>query len=85
VQLTDPILSRFDLLTVIKDNADVEVDDQLATFVLNSHMRSHPRVRNREREAETQEEADLILEQMHLNLIEPHKKLVQIDAKDQID
>lgn len=45
VDLTDPILSRFDLLTVIKDDADEEVDDALATFVLNSHMKSHPRIR----------------------------------------
>lgn len=42
VDLTDPILSRFDLLTVIKDEAREEQDDALATFVLNSHMRSHP-------------------------------------------
>lgn len=42
VDLTDPILSRFDILTVIRDEAKEEVDDSLATFVLNSHMRSHP-------------------------------------------
>lgn len=45
VDLTDPILSRFDLLTVIRDEASEQVDDQLATFVLNSHMKSHPRIR----------------------------------------
>jgi len=45
VDLTDPILSRFDLLTVIRDDATEEVDDALATFVLNSHMMSHPKVR----------------------------------------
>lgn len=45
VDLTDPILSRFDLLTVIKDDYEDEVDDALATFVLNSHMKSHPTVR----------------------------------------
>lgn len=43
--MTDPILSRFDLLTVIRDEAKEEVDDSLATFVLNSHMRSHPRAK----------------------------------------
>lgn len=45
VDLTDPILSRFDLLTVIKDEVDKDVDDALATFVLNSHMKSHPKIR----------------------------------------
>ena len=45
VDLTDPILSRFDLLTVIKDEHDEEVDDSLATFVLNSHMKAHPNIR----------------------------------------
>jgi DNA replication licensing factor MCM2 len=52
VDLTDPILSRFDLLTVIRDEATEEVDDALATFVLNSHMKSHPRVRQLEKEFE---------------------------------
>jgi DNA replication licensing factor MCM2 len=45
VDLTDPILSRFDLLTTIRDENTEEVDDALATFVLNSHMKSHPKIR----------------------------------------
>jgi len=45
VDLTDPILSRFDLLTVIRDNSNEAIDDALATFVLNSHMKSHPKIR----------------------------------------
>ena len=43
--MTDPILSRFDLLTVIRDEADEQIDDTLATFVINSHMKNHPTVR----------------------------------------
>jgi DNA replication licensing factor MCM2 len=42
--LTDPILSRFDILTVIKDEVNEETDDALATFVINSHMKSHPEI-----------------------------------------
>lgn len=42
VDLTDPILSRFDVLSVVKDEANEEIDDALATFVINSHMKSHP-------------------------------------------
>lgn len=44
VDLTDPILSRFDILTVIKDEVNEEQDDALATFVINSHIKSHPDV-----------------------------------------
>ena len=42
VELTDPILQRFDILCVLQDIVDPVVDEQLATFVVNSHMRSHP-------------------------------------------
>ena len=42
VELTDPILSRFDILCVVKDQVDPIVDEQLATFVINSHIMSHP-------------------------------------------
>jgi DNA replication licensing factor MCM2 len=42
--LTAPILSRFDLLAVVKDDVDEEYDDALATFVINSHMKNHPNI-----------------------------------------
>ena len=42
VELTEPILSRFDILCVVKDIADPIVDERLARFVCGSHMRSHP-------------------------------------------
>ena len=42
VELTDPILSRFDLLCVVKDEIDKTTDEKLATFVINSHIMSHP-------------------------------------------
>ena len=44
MDLTDPILSRFDILTVIKDEVNEEQDDALATFVINSHIKNHPDV-----------------------------------------
>jgi DNA replication licensing factor MCM2 len=44
VDLTDPILSRFDILAVVKDEVNEEQDDALATFVINSHMKNHPEV-----------------------------------------
>ena len=42
VELTEPILSRFDILCVVRDLADPVIDEQLARFVINSHMKSHP-------------------------------------------
>ena len=44
VDLTDPILSRFDLLAVVRDEVHEEYDDALATFVINSHIKSHPQI-----------------------------------------
>ncbi|GAQ88362.1 DNA replication licensing factor MCM2 component [Klebsormidium nitens] len=42
VELTDPILSRFDILCVVKDVVDPVTDAMLAKFVVNSHRKSHP-------------------------------------------
>jgi DNA replication licensing factor MCM2 len=45
VQLTDPILTRFDVLCVLRDEIDPIIDAKLAGFVVGSHLRSHPVVR----------------------------------------
>ncbi|KAL9056071.1 MAG: hypothetical protein Q9162_003133 [Coniocarpon cinnabarinum] len=42
VELTEPILSRFDVLCVVRDTVDPEEDERLANFVVNSHGRAHP-------------------------------------------
>jgi DNA replication licensing factor MCM2 len=42
VNLSDPILSRFDMLCVLKDEADPINDERLADHVVCSHIRSHP-------------------------------------------
>merc|ERR1719322_540892 len=42
VDLTEPILSRFDILCVVRDTVDPVADEHLARFVVCSHMRSHP-------------------------------------------
>lgn len=44
VDLSDPILSRFDVLCVIKDEVDEQIDRDLATFVINSHIKNQPLV-----------------------------------------
>jgi len=43
VDLTEPILSRFDILCVVRDTVDPVADEHLARFVVASHMVSHPR------------------------------------------
>ncbi|ENN76347.1 DNA replication licensing factor Mcm2 [Dendroctonus ponderosae] len=42
VNLSDPILSRFDILCVVKDEIDPIQDEHLARFVVDSHIRHHP-------------------------------------------
>nr|CAG8438273.1 13587_t:CDS:10 [Entrophospora candida] len=42
VYLTEPILSRFDILCVVKDKVNSGIDEILAEFVVASHIRSHP-------------------------------------------
>merc|ERR1712032_552487 len=42
VNLTDPILSRFDMLCVLRDESDPVQDERLADHVVSSHIRSHP-------------------------------------------
>lgn len=44
VELTEPILSRFDILCVVRDTVDPTEDERLAKFVVNSHGRAHPLV-----------------------------------------
>ena len=45
VELTEPILSRFDILCVVRDTVDPASDERLAKFVVESHMASHPNAR----------------------------------------
>ena len=47
VDLTEPILSRFDILCVVRDMVDPVEDERLARFVVGSHVKHHPnRVEN---------------------------------------
>jgi hypothetical protein len=40
VTLTDPIIQRFDIICVLQDTVDPVADERLASFVVDSHMRS---------------------------------------------
>lgn len=57
VDLSEAILSRFDVLCVVRDIADPEIDGKLAKFVVASHVRSHPEHKKRKRsDAEAMDE-----------------------------
>ncbi|CAG2178036.1 unnamed protein product, partial [Oppiella nova] len=59
--LTEPIISRFDVICVVRDQVDPYADEQLAKFVVRSHIKHHPNVTDddlqRVRDADT---ADVI-------------------------
>ncbi|CAG10746.1 unnamed protein product, partial [Tetraodon nigroviridis] len=42
VDLTEPIVSRFDVLCVVRDTVDQVQDEMLARFVVGSHIKHHP-------------------------------------------
>uniref|UniRef100_A0A5F8GR58 DNA replication licensing factor MCM2 n=1 Tax=Monodelphis domestica TaxID=13616 RepID=A0A5F8GR58_MONDO len=42
VDLTEPIISRFDVLCVVRDTVDPVQDEMLARFVVGSHVKHHP-------------------------------------------
>ncbi|KAL9254469.1 DNA replication licensing factor MCM2-like protein [Drosera capensis] len=46
VELTDPIISRFDILCVVKDVVDPVTDEMLAKFVVDSHFKSQAKGTN---------------------------------------
>jgi DNA replication licensing factor MCM2 len=52
VDLTTPILSRFDLLFVVRDEVNPDADEILASFVCRSHRRSHPKARQHPAESD---------------------------------
>ncbi|CAI1808603.1 hypothetical protein SEUBUCD646_0B01000 [Saccharomyces eubayanus] len=63
VSLTEPILSRFDILCVVRDLVDEEADRRLATFVVDSHVRSHPENDQDEEDKLAKENGESVIEQ----------------------
>ena len=59
VELTDPILQRFDILCVLQDIVDPVVDEQLANFVVGSHMRSHPEYHDYDGEGDEEDNSNI--------------------------
>lgn len=63
VELTDPILQRFDILCVVRDRVDPIADERLARFVTGSHMASVPITSLNEDEQEDEEEEEEVEEE----------------------
>lgn len=50
VDLTDPILSRFDILAIVRDTVDPIRDEAVAKWVVDNHDQYHPESEYQERE-----------------------------------
>lgn len=48
VELTEPIISRFDIICVVRDEINEFNDSKLARFIVRSHIKSHPDVEENE-------------------------------------
>lgn len=44
VELTEPIISRFDIICIVRDEINEFNDSKLARFIVRSHIKSHPDV-----------------------------------------
>ncbi|KAI0114440.1 MCM-domain-containing protein [Nemania sp. FL0031] len=58
VELTEPILSRFDILCVVRDTVDPSEDERLARFIVGSHSRSHPSTQAGEKSLDTAQDTE---------------------------
>jgi len=53
VNLSDPILSRFDIICVLRDEPDAVKDERLADHVICSHMKAHPEATSDDKQVKT--------------------------------
>jgi len=58
VDLTEPILSRFDCLCVVRDVVDRATDEKLASFVIDSHISAHPEAEDNGQQGDVLETAE---------------------------
>eukprot|EP00124_Ichthyophonus_hoferi_P000907 Ihof_evm16s39 gene=Ihof_evmTU16s39 len=90
VNLTEPILSRFDVLCVVMDRVDREEDFRLGTFVTRSHVLHHPANRKQleemakdDQENEVNEEKipqALLRKYIRYSRVHVHPKLQNVDV-----
>lgn len=56
-------MSRFDILCVLKDEVHIQQDRDLATFIINSHIKNHPSIQTPEQYEDVLLETDDLREQ----------------------
>ncbi|EPT26496.1 DNA replication licensing factor, putative [Toxoplasma gondii ME49] len=61
VDLSDPILSRFDIIAVLRDVPDADEDHYLAEYVLTHHQLAHPNISHLENYQQRMEELEHIM------------------------
>ncbi|KAG5894081.1 hypothetical protein JTB14_003938 [Gonioctena quinquepunctata] len=83
VALSDPILSRFDILCVVRDEVDPIQDQHLARFVVDSHIRHHPSKKHEDKVEEPENELQIPQEMLKKYLVYAreniHPKLQNMD------
>ncbi|CAG9832644.1 unnamed protein product [Diabrotica balteata] len=83
VNLSDPILSRFDILCVVRDEVDPIQDQHLARFVVGSHIRHHPSKKEQELPEEPENEMQIPQEMLKKYIVYArqniHPKLQNMD------
>ncbi|KAK3735313.1 hypothetical protein QZH41_018724, partial [Actinostola sp. cb2023] len=72
VDLTEPILSRFDILCVVRDQVDAIQDELLARFVVNSHVKHHPNNQAEPGDDDMQEEEEIDKDQIPQDLLKKY-------------
>ncbi|CAH0552587.1 unnamed protein product [Brassicogethes aeneus] len=83
VNLSDPILSRFDILCVVRDEIDPIQDQHLARFVVGSHIKHHPSKKDDEVVVEVENDMSIPQEMLKKYLVYAreniHPKLQNMD------
>ncbi|KAI3751445.1 hypothetical protein L2E82_22531 [Cichorium intybus] len=77
VALTDATISRFDIICVMKDVVDPTVDETLATFVVDSHLKSQTKGDNMGVESEHEEGVAITMRHLEsmIRISEAHAKM----------
>merc|ERR1719281_2417441 len=81
VDLSDPILSRFDCLFVLRDEADSMQDERLADHVVCSHIRSHPNADGNERHTKPKFEQSAYAEPLDQELLKKYIHFARENVK----
>ncbi|KAG0437514.1 DNA replication licensing factor MCM2 [Dictyocoela muelleri] len=72
INLSDPIISRFDILCVVRDVIDLDNDERTANFILESHSKSEEKLK------QNKDEKENMINQISFN--QEDKKFTNLDS-----